>query len=773
MKLYIATTSLNFDTIMSTESISPVSFYSLRRFGIQHIYDKVSLCLPNSILLLGFIPDFSINRKEYDHRAMIIEIDTEFYPVGYFKEVKNGVYQTSKTIYLSPQSSSIIFLNYEDYTVTLNKSANILETKCALYKKAKRIGVVTKQCQRINGDFFNGIEDVEKVDEEALRRDKLINKAKGFITGYLIGRGKSLTAESSRLQNVTRQIKNIIYSLVTKEASERSRLYQDVKTFSNEANRLSWMLDEQKLKVLTAISDDLVAEGFNSDEIPKVRKYFSKRGLYSSLISQVCPTIKLFNIEQAIQAAANAPDDQELERRLKTISDYTNSILRYTSEDQQINDLIVFHPDLKVIECFDNSIDEESRKIIPIIYNLFSDQNIRGDEFKSKRIDYIYEVANTLKDSSNIDFQLIREYINGLLDNLEAAKAFDITSSELTAVKSFGAFIKAPDSDIEKLLSILLSNEIADHRFAVALWGIIYGYSNIPNYCFKEWVERCDSAEIQQYLCLINTQIYGYADFQCEASVSKTQTATEGTTTHKIESISETSLFPEDNEPDNDPHVTTSNTIDGKQSRLSISEYKEKISAEVEYILNNNKPKRERKQPAYISYYMDQIEIILTTSSSFTAILQRIDDISPEEGKTAWGVAKGKIKEIIQKLEKEYLHRYDNGIFNEQLVTEENPGGPKSFLSDTVTWAKIYALLPNNHALTEKFKEDFDWFRSSYFGGRYEGNPKDNKSVLDHFHMFLMKKVKEASYSNYGRVYKNLTIANVERIMEALTTLYL
>ena len=173
MKLYIATTSLNFDTIMSTESISPVSFYSLRRFGIQHIYDKVSLCLPNSILLLGFIPDFSINRKEYDHRAMIIEIDTEFYPVGYFKEVKNGVYQTSKTIYLSPQSSSIIFLNYEDYTVTLNKSANILETKCALYKKAKRIGVVTKQCQRINGDFFNGIEDVEKVDEEALRRDRL------------------------------------------------------------------------------------------------------------------------------------------------------------------------------------------------------------------------------------------------------------------------------------------------------------------------------------------------------------------------------------------------------------------------------------------------------------------------------------------------------------------------------------------------------------------------------------------------------------------------
>ena len=103
MKLYIATTSLNFDTIMSTESISPARFYPLRRFGIPYMYDKVSLCLPNSILLLDNIPYYNINRDEYDHRPLIIEIDTAFYPDGYFKEIKKGIYQTSKTIYLYPQ----------------------------------------------------------------------------------------------------------------------------------------------------------------------------------------------------------------------------------------------------------------------------------------------------------------------------------------------------------------------------------------------------------------------------------------------------------------------------------------------------------------------------------------------------------------------------------------------------------------------------------------------------------------------------------------------
>ena len=774
MKLYIATTSLNFDTIMSTESISPARFYPLRRFGIPYMYDKVSLCLPNSILLLDNIPYYNINRDEYDHRPLIIEIDTAFYPDGYFKEIKKGIYQTSKTIYLSPQSSSILFLSYEDYTVTLNKSANIVETKYILYKKSNRISVASpQQCVKIGPDTFKGIEDIEKMDEEALRRDILINKAKGFITGYLIGRGKSLTAESARLLNLTRQIKDKIYALVTVNSSEKSRMYQELRVLINEANQISWKLDDNKIRISSAINEDLCANEFNEEEVKKFRKYLSKRGLYTALISQLCPGAKLFSVEQAVLSAANAPDDQELDSRLKVLTEYTNSILKYTSDKQDLNSLIKYHSDLKVIECYDGSLDDDSKKIVPIIYNLFSDQYIRSEEFKSKRIDYIVDIAKILQSKSEINFQLIRDYINGLLDNLEEAKPFNINSSELAAINSFGAFIKAPDSDIEKLLSILLSNEISDHRIALALWGIIYGYSNIPNYCFKQWVSHCDSTEIEHYLSLVNTQIYGNIDFKCEAFSSRISSPIEDKAS-EIEASPKSSLFPnKEVNVEKDSELKKSegkaHTNNGVQSRAAIDEYKDKISETSEDILEENKPKR--KQAAFLSYYKDQIEIILSTSTTFGVILQRIDGISPEEGKSNWKTAKSKIKAAIKEIEKEYSRKHES-VFNNYYDGVSNSS--KSFLTDTMTWEKIASHVANNPALSKQLKKDFDWFRSNYFVGNYETNPKDNRSVLDHFYRFLMKKVNEArSYNSFSKEYTSLTYDTVDRIMSTLKALYL
>ena len=459
------------------------------------------------------------------------------------------------------------------------------------------------------------------------------------------------------------------------------------------------------------------------------------------------------------------------------MTDYTNSILKYTSAKQDSNSLIKYHPDLKVIECFDDSLDDDSKKIVPIIYNLFSDQNIRSEEFKSKRIDYIVEIAKVLQGSSEINFQLIREYINGLLDNLEDAKPFKINSSELIAINSFGAFIKAPDSDIEKLLSTLLSNEISDHRIALALWGIIYGYSNIPNYCFKQWIGLCDSTEIERYLSLVNTQIYGNVDFKCEAFSNRTSTPIEENA-HEVKSSSETSVFSDmEGKVEKDSELTETGVTepedrlgvnDGIQSRSPMDEYKNKISVRSEAILEENKPKR--KPDAFLSYYKDQIEIILSTSTSFAEIVQRIDRISPEEGKTNWKTAKSKIKKAIEDIEKEYRRNHESVFYNND---DDYSSSAKLFLNDTMAWDKISGHLPNNPALIKQFKKDFDWFRRNYFDGIYVKNHRDNRSVLDHFHMYFKKKISEAkSYGNFYKDYVNLTYETVDRIMNTLKVLY-
>ena len=59
-RLYIPTTTLNFNNIFSTESISPAGFYTQRGFGYK-TYSKVALNnFQNSILLYSKFPLFSI-----------------------------------------------------------------------------------------------------------------------------------------------------------------------------------------------------------------------------------------------------------------------------------------------------------------------------------------------------------------------------------------------------------------------------------------------------------------------------------------------------------------------------------------------------------------------------------------------------------------------------------------------------------------------------------------------------------------------------------------
>ena len=71
-KLYIPTSSLNFNNIMSSESISPQSFYEMRGYGYKH-FERVELnSLDNTILLYEEFPDFSIDDSELENFAILI-----------------------------------------------------------------------------------------------------------------------------------------------------------------------------------------------------------------------------------------------------------------------------------------------------------------------------------------------------------------------------------------------------------------------------------------------------------------------------------------------------------------------------------------------------------------------------------------------------------------------------------------------------------------------------------------------------------------------------
>jgi len=74
MKLYIPTTTLNIDNILSTECIAPLSFYKEREYGYNQFY-KIA-CMPYQKVQLFFskIPHFETNDFEHHAFPLVIEL---------------------------------------------------------------------------------------------------------------------------------------------------------------------------------------------------------------------------------------------------------------------------------------------------------------------------------------------------------------------------------------------------------------------------------------------------------------------------------------------------------------------------------------------------------------------------------------------------------------------------------------------------------------------------------------------------------------------------
>lgn len=559
-KLYLPTSSLNFNNIFSSETISPLWFYGNRNFGYKRFESVEPNSFQNSILLYSHYPVFEIKDDEQDNYPMIIEISKSIVS-DKIKKVKIldniEIFQIASTIYLNPFEIKVFFQSEKHLRITLLKAEASLETKMvSIYKSCLSFTPNLSNTFKWNKNNFNKIKDIEESKLLAeVELDVKINKIKGFAYCYLIGANSNMPAEFLELKRIIRDIRNITSGLINIYQSQynlENKSYSKKQNYSKETIK---NLEEFNNKVTRFICLAEIVEPQNKKKQDLEREVFKQFGINESEFEKIIKLLKSYksyretlyeHFQWAIQNTKHAAKSSFWISNFEKLSIYINSIFskqESTQSNFKIEDIeIVFSlaedalskyedsirnkyerlnieqafaiSNLRLTSIFDRKLKGKSEFYQSIINALINLPIENVEHFKYLKADITRTFGKILKefveDIQKKDWTKSPEriYINSLLDNIESYQPFDIRSHTSEVLQSFSAFIMKGE-DLEKLKDFLIVNNIQDFRISFGLWGATFGFATLPK-TISNNILMSDAGYLTSFFKNLAKQLFDY-----------------------------------------------------------------------------------------------------------------------------------------------------------------------------------------------------------------------------------------------------------------------
>lgn len=450
-KYYIPTSTLNFNNILSTESISPKLFYEKRGFGYSRWTSVYKNDDVNYATLLFDVPHvFKRKESNVEDHPMLIEIETD----EIFSSLPNGIYFTNKTIYLNPWQTKFHFFSEDVKKIVESMSGSSLETKLVrLYERGLCVSNFDGAYPNVD---FNALEKPSQQDiDKYIEEDYRINKMKGLLYGYYIGANISSQKDLIKELASLKEIYNIFSSVISD---------QDRKPSKEQSNRLNELFDfwQSQQSLLQELK-----QACKESELPDEQ------------LNVLCSKIK--NILRA-------------HRRIKRIDDLTSNpdyaINWVKQEIEKLNDKIeknrtLLKPDDNEIIIIDKTLskvaiqDSQMDKLFCFwINNVLSSRSFNGkiSSVKEELSDAITSAAKDVIGESEWANSSVRTYLNKLRHHLRG-KEFD--QSWDNGVLSSIAVVLIKGDDWKQLLDFMQSREMFDYRLAYAIYGVLNGFANM------------------------------------------------------------------------------------------------------------------------------------------------------------------------------------------------------------------------------------------------------------------------------------------------------
>ena len=485
MKYYIPTSSLNFNNILSTESLSPKAFYDKRGFGYSRWFTVEENCIEHLTLLYGTPHMFERPMSDIEDHPMLIEIETD----ETFPQLAEDIFYTDRTIYFNPWQTKFIFFNEKDRTTAMSLSDSSLETKLVrLYKRRIYVQQFEGTYTIVQVPSSLPVGDMNKYVED----DYIINKMKGLLYGYYIGANFSSTKEYVQKLDSLREIQNIFLSVL----SSYDRVPSNI-----QRNRLNQLFDY--LDSLQPIYIDLEKEISNKQLVDRIFSIFRQHGY---IFTSVDRTKLIYELQ------SDGENNQSVAWVNREISHTKTLMESYVVNLDPDEGEIIISPKDKVVA--QKAITDS---LLASLFITWTNDVLCSKSFNGK-INSIKEVLSDeiTKSAKNVigaewDNSPIRTYLNQLRRHVRGEEFNQIWDNGL--LSSISAVLIKGD-DWELLLNFMQNKGMYDYRIPFAFYGVLNGFANLTR-DFTDLLLNKESNYVSNVYC----EMYGQL---LEKSIPKT-----------------------------------------------------------------------------------------------------------------------------------------------------------------------------------------------------------------------------------------------------------
>lgn len=476
-KFYIPTSTLNFNNILSSESISPKAFYEKRGFGYSRWTNIPENPYANAVVLYENLCFFERPKSDIEDHSLVVEVLLE---ESELKQVE-GFWFSDHTIYFAPTTTRFLFFSETDKNITLSMSENSSETKLIrLY--SKRIELIEKPVETYKPI---STDDPCALNESEIDKDFRINKIKGLLHGYYIGALLSTNLDSVKFLNTLKEIHNI-FAAIQSSFDRQPTPYQNERLdeLFKAINRKS--TSYQQLFEITG-NDDMIYKLLALDFVQP--RDIVKKTFFINHIQQ----------EQK-DAEKENPAIEWIKRKIK---DAKNNIMQNSQLLQPAkSEIVILENNVSVLE--NKNVNDETEKIL---CRVWFNKTLSSEETNGKISTYRDKLADNITDDAievlgdKWKESGVRSFLNALRHHIAGEKFEQEWRNGL--LSSIAAVVVAGE-DWEKLLAFMQNKEMTDYSLAFAFYGELNGYANL----LRDFTDLLYNQE-REYVWEVYKEFYG------------------------------------------------------------------------------------------------------------------------------------------------------------------------------------------------------------------------------------------------------------------------